>query len=283
MFYSDYHIHTNFSSDSTASMNKMIQQAIKCGLKEIAITDHIDFQYPDSNFPFQIKYKEYSNTIKNFQELYKNKITIRIGVEIGLQPQVIEQNIELCKNNFYDFVIGSSHCVDGFELCSDTYFMGKTKKQAYTRYFEDVLDNVETCNFFNVYGHIDYINRYSDYEENTLHYKDYSDILDEIMEKLIEKGQGIEINTSGYKYGLGHTHPQLPMLKRYKELGGEIVTIGSDAHIPEFISDHFDKAYEMLKQAGFKAITTFKNRKPIFVDITDYYHSGPYAHIHSSI
>ena len=87
------------------------------------------------------------------------------------------------------------------------------------------------------------------------------------MKTLIEKGKGIEINTSGYRYGLGHTHPQFELVKRYKELGGEIITVGSDAHVPEDISKDFDKAYKMLEEAGFKYLTLFTDKKPEFVKI----------------
>ncbi|MCI1931048.1 MAG: histidinol-phosphatase HisJ family protein, partial [Clostridia bacterium] len=148
---------------------------------------------------------------------------------------------------------------------ANEFFEGKSKHQAYTDYFEEVLSNVKNYDFFNVYGHIDFINRYGSYEDKTMDYYEFKSLTDEILKTIISKGKGIEINTSGYRYGLGHPHPQFELIKRYKELGGEIITVGSDAHKPEQITFKFDKAYEMLKEAGFKYITLFTDRKPEFV------------------
>ena len=98
-------------------------------------------------------------------------------------------------------------------------------------------------------------------------YNEFKPITDKILKALIEKEKGIEINTSGFKYGLNHTHPQFPIVKRYKELGGKIITVGSDAHRPEQITFKFDVAYRMLKEAGFDEISLFREKKPIFVKI----------------
>ena len=117
---------------------------------------------------------------------------------------------------------------------------------------------------FDVYGHLDYIVRYGPNKNKYYTYETYADVLDEILRTLIQRGKGIELNTAGFKYGLGHAHPILPVLKRYKELGGEIITLGSDGHAPEQIAWDFDKVPELLKEAGFTHFTTFQERKPIF-------------------
>ena len=130
-----------------------------------------------------------------------------------------------------------------------------------------MLKNINTIDKFCVYGHIDFISRYGIYKDNSLKYRDYSDLIDEVLKTLINKNKGIEINTSGYRYKLNQTYPQYDILKRYKELGGEIITIGSDAHTPDYVGDHFEVAYEMLVKSGFKYITRFKNLKPSFTAI----------------
>lgn len=270
MFYADYHMHTLFSSDSTTPVVDMIEQSVKIGLKEIAITDHVDFDFPDMQYPFLVDYTEYNRTLQNFKELYKNKINILIGVEIGLQPHVKNMIKDLCKNH-YDFIIGSTHCVDKKDICAGDYFDNKEQKEAYRRYFEDVLNSVKLYDCFNVYGHLDYINRYGDFIDKTLDTTEYMDIIEEILRVIIQKGKGIEINTSGFRYGLGHTHPQMPVLKRYKELGGEIITIGSDAHTPQYIASNFDMAYKMLEEVGFEYLTVFKDKIPKFLRLKDIY------------
>ena len=273
MFFSDYHTHTNFSSDSDTPMEAMVDCAVALGLKEIAFTDHVDIDYPNLDTIFTIDYQEYANAIKKFKEKYQEKINIKIGVEIGLQPHIQKEVHDLTEKNFYDFVIGSTHAVDKKELYGNDFFQGLTQKEAYRRYFEDVLNSVTQFNEFCVYGHIDYINRYGDYGNRVLVYEDYEDITDEILKKLIQKGKGLEINTSGFKYGLGYAHPQLPLLKRYRQLGGEIITIGSDAHGPEHIAFHFDYAYQMLQAAGFRYFTVFTNQKPEFLPLDKFVRS----------
>lgn len=267
MFYSDYHMHTNFSSDSPAPMEEMIQKAIRLGLREIAFTDHVDIDYPGHDYNFLVDYPTYRKTVEGFQEKYEGKINIRLGAEIGFQSHIKEQVAELYRNNAYDFVIGSTHCIEGVDLYYGEIFKTRTKDEAYTYYFEDLLRNVRMYDEFNVYGHLDYIDRYAPYPDKTLVYEDYKDLIDEILKTLIAKGKGVEINTSGFKYGLGHAHPQLPILKRYRELGGEIVTVGSDAHEPKHITHCFDKAYELLEAAGFRYITLFQNQQPAFLSL----------------
>lgn len=267
MYYADYHTHSAFSSDSSTPMERNIEQAIALGLKEIAITDHIDFDYPDLNYPFMFNYDDYKRRINDVKSRYAERIKIVLGVEIGLQPHTYADIKDLVATNHYDFIIGSTHCVEKEDLYEGIYFDNKTKFEAYHRYFEDVLRNIKECPIFNIYGHIDFINRYGNYEDKTMVYDDFKDITDEILKELIAKEKGIEINTSGFRYGLGHTHPQLPLVKRYKQLGGEIITVGSDAHIPEHICADFGTAYNMLRESGFNYITTFENQKPSFIKI----------------
>ena len=191
-------------------------------------------------------------------ELYQNKKPVDINT----------LTTELVNKNQYDFIIGSTHVVcDGYDLCMNDFFEGKTKREAYWKYFEEVLHNVETYDFFNVYGHIDFINRYGNYSDKTMNYDEFKPLTDKILKVLAEKNKGIEINTSGFRYGLGHTHPQFPIVKRFKELGGRIITVGSDAHRPEQIAFRFDTAYKMLREAGFDQIALFNDRKPEFVKI----------------
>lgn len=120
---------------------------------------------------------------------------------------------------------------------------------------------------FDVLGHMDYVVRYGKEKEKSYFLQDYAEITDEILRSLIMQGKGIELNTAGFKYGLGFAHPHISILKRYKELGGEVITVGSDAHQPENIAYDFDRAKEVLKDSGFKYYTEFKGRKPIFIQV----------------
>ena len=269
MLFADYHTHSNFSEDSDEAMEEMVKSAIRLGLKELAVTDHLDYDYADPEFTFFLDINAYSESFEKLKNKYKNEIKLLSGVEIGLQPHLKEKNISFSKSYDFDFIIASTHTTDKKDFYNGDFFIGKTQKEAYLRYFEDVLDNIlihKELNF-NVYGHLDYINRYGNYDNKILSYIDFKNIIDEILKTLIEHGKGIEINTSGFRYGLNQTHPQTEILKRYKELGGEILTVGSDAHKASDISADFDKAYEIIKSVGFNYITLFEKQKPRFEKI----------------
>lgn len=267
MIYSDYHVHTKFSSDSTAEMADMINKAVKLGLKEIMFTDHMDIDFPDRNMPFCLYYPEYSEAINLYKVLYLNKIDVLAGVEMGLQKHIVREADMFTQYNPFDFVIGSTHVIDGVDVSQKEFFDGLSKKEAYTKYFESVLENAMLHNCYNVYGHLDYVNRHAPYEDNSVNYGDYRDVIDEILKTLVEKGKGLDVNTSGYRYGAGRPYPQMDILKHFRELGGEIITIGSDAHRPDDIAYRFGDAYEYVKAAGFKAIASFRNKQPEFIDL----------------
>lgn len=135
------------------------------------------------------------------------------------------------------------------------------------KYFKEVLQNIKIYDEFDVYGHIDYIVRYGGYPEKVIKYKDYQEILDEILITLIQRGKGIEINTSGFRYGLNAPHPNQEILARYKNLGGKMITIGSDAHKTEDMCADFDKATEILKEMGYKEYAVFEKRKSKMIQL----------------
>ena len=120
--------------------------------------------------------------------------------------------------------------------------------------------NLQTYSCFDTCGHIDYVVRYGPSKNVHYCYKNHADILDEILKTLIDKGIGLECNTAGFKYGLGQPHPSTEILKRYKELGGELLTLGSDAHAPCHIAYDFQKASDLLKACGFRYYTIFKEK-----------------------
>lgn len=265
MFRADYHTHSSFSLDSDAPMENMIISAISKGLNEIAFTDHVDF---DKRYPFT-DYNKYIPVIMNYREKYKDRIHIVFGVEIGLENQWADKINPFSRGFPFDFIIGSSHATKKYDLYFDQkeFFCTRTKEEAYNTYFEEIYKNILACDNFNVYGHLDFVSRYGMYKDNTLEYKDYSDIIDTILKELIFRNKGIEVNTSGFRYGIDNTYPSLTILKRYKELGGEIITCGSDSHTVSGVGAYIDYAYELVKSVGFKYISVFREQKAKFVKI----------------
>ena len=167
----------------------------------------------------------------------------------------------------FDFVIVSSHLVHGYDPYYPEFFEGRKEFLCYMEYFESILENISAYDGFDVYGHIDYVVRYGPNKNREYSYGRYKDILDEILKKLISMGKGIELNTGGYHYGLGEPNPCTAVIRRYRELGGEIITIGADAHTPDKIACAFDKAASVLEACGFRYYTIFKDRKPEFISL----------------
>lgn len=271
MIQSDFHLHTCFSGDSDSPVDSMINSAISKGLKTICFTDHQDFAYQpqgkDANLCFDLDVKQYFPTIQQYKEKYQGTIEILTGVEFGIKEGIGEQIYEMANNYPFDFIIGSSHEAGGLDPYYPSYFESFGEEQGLRIYFESILKNIEIFDGFQSYGHLDYAVRYLPSGHSFYKPEHYFDIFDEAMKKIISMGKGIECNTSGLKYGLGYTHPHIKILKRYLELGGEILTIGSDGHKPEHIAYGFDTLPELLKEAGFRYYTIFRNRKPEFIKL----------------
>ncbi|MDU6853834.1 MAG: histidinol-phosphatase HisJ family protein [Zhenhengia sp.] len=263
MYKADYHMHTALSIDCNASIESQIESAIKKGFSEIAITDHFEYDFIQDKWALTLDLPSYIDTIRTYQEKYKERICIKRGVEVGFETCYKQEIEPLLKDKNFDFIICSTHKCDMQELALGGFFIDKEQKEAYTAYFDHVLDTLRNFDNFDVYGHLDYVNRYGKYPVKILTPMDYREQIDEILQILISKGKGLEVNTSGIRYGLGHFNPQIPVLRRYLELGGEIITIGSDSHCNEHVGFLWEEAARMLKNIGFKYYATFENRKPI--------------------
>lgn len=274
MIQADMHMHTWFSTDSEACPRDMADEAVRKGLKTICFTDHFDKDDLEWGEEGIFDVDAYFVEMQKLQEEYAGKLNIRIGIELGLRTYLEDYYEELTKKYPFDFVIGSVHNVpykkdaEGNILYTDPaaekLFTDRTDKEAYRLMMETTLENVRTSDCFQTLGHLDYVVRYGKSREKEYSYTDYADIIDEILKLLIEKEKGLEVNSAGLKYGLPFAHPHSDVLKRYRELGGEIITIGADAHKPEHIAYDFAKAEEILKSCGFKYYTEFFEQKPVF-------------------
>ena len=261
----DTHLHTSFSGDSSAVPEDMIQKAIDLGLAGICVTDHLDLDYPEEPDLFLPNLDIYVPEIHRLSEKYRNIIPIRTGIELGLQPHLAGIHRNLTAAHDFDFIIGSSHVVHGIDPYYPKYYEGRPEREAYLEYFTSIPENIRAFDDFDVYGHLDYVVRYGPNQNTGYSYDAYRDVIDVILKLLIEKGKGLEVNTAGFKYGLGHPNPTEEILKRYHEMGGEILTIGSDAHLPEHIAYAFQKMPDILRSCGFSWYTIFKKRKPEFI------------------
>ncbi len=263
----DLHIHTDISSDCPTPINAQVDRAVALGMSEICITDHHDYDTDGPACEFMLDPDGYLSVIDKARKEYAGKIVVNRGIELGLQNHVGDELENIAKKYPFDFIIGSCHFVDGMDPYYPEYFEGKTEKEAYEHYFDVTLQRVKQLSCFDVLGHLDYVVRYGPNQNKEYSYEAYSDYIDPILKVLIEKGKGLECNTGGLKYGLGHPNPSEDVMKRYRELGGEIITVGSDAHVPENVGYDFDILPDMLKSCGFKYYCVFHNRKPDFLPL----------------
>lgn len=256
----DFHLHTKLSFDSETDPYDMISAAEAAGLREICLTDHFDHNSEIDLTHNLFSVADYINIIKPSTS---ERIKVRHGVEFGLTTWNKEHLTELNSALGFDFVIGSVHYLNGTDPYFPDYWIGKSIKKCFSDYLEAVYNCVNVHDGYDVLGHINYVCKSpSSPTSEPLYYRDYSDIIDEIFKVVINKGKGIEVNTSGFDK-VGEFLPSRDFLVRYKELGGEIVTIGSDAHTPERVGQYSFDVADMLKDI-FGYACTFEKRKPIF-------------------
>lgn len=264
----DFHMHSSYSGDGRASMEEMIRQAVRSGMTHICFTEHLDIDYPAApDLPehyFLLDTESYFAELTKLRSAYAGQIRVGFGVELGLQPHLRDAHTRYVGSHAFDFVIGSSHTCRGRDPYYPSFYEGRTEEAAYREYFTSILENIEAFHDFDVYGHLDYVVRYGPQKDRDYTYDKYRDILNRILERLLELGKGLELNTGGLTNGLRDPNPCTDILKQYRKRGGEIITVGSDAHIPGRIGHAFNRAQEILKNCGFSHYTTFEKRQPVY-------------------
>lgn len=256
----DFHMHSHVSFDSKELPENMVKAALDKGLKEICFTDHIDYD-PFAEEQIMVFDTEKYNAA--YDQLYARGLKVRRGMEFGMAPDNREQFRKDLQRRHFDFVLGSVHFVDGLDVYFKTYWEGKTIQQAIDRYFRNTLECVQVHEDFDVLAHMTFICKSPVFENaKPAYYRDWREIVDEVLKILVQKGKGLELNTSGVDR-CGGFLPTEDFFRRFQELGGEIVTVGSDAHTADRVGQYTDRACEILKDI-FGHVCTFEDRKPIF-------------------
>lgn len=268
----DYHLHCQFSNDSSYPMEDVILDAIEMGLDEICFTDHVDYGVKfdvtpetEKDIPKSLRnvdYPQYFAEIARLKEKYKDKIAIKAGLEFGVQMHTLQIYHELKEKWPLDFALLSVHEIDDLEFFRYTYQEGKTQQQYNEGYYRELLKLVQNFQDYCVLAHMDLIVRYD--RQGVYPFEKVKDLITEILKVVIANGKGIEINTSSIRYGLSDTTPSRAILKLYHDLGGTIITIGSDSHRPGDLGSGILQAKQILKEIGFKQFCTYENFKPIF-------------------
>ena len=298
----DLHLHSKFSTDSAENPETVVEKAIRLGLKGICFTDHMDLYFPlqcskKSGGDFTFDLEEYFETLSFLKRKYMGQLEIFYGLEIGLrnEPELLkkcyEEYCDMVKRYPFDFVIGSTHCLENIDPYWEEYWDGKTTQEGLDRYFDAIAQNCSYYDCFDSLGHLDYLIRYvpqskaleeikqcgiyeqlksegMEDDEKRLYGRrlfspePFYEIIENILKTVIDRGKALEINSAGFKYGLGFAHPKQQILKMYRNLGGELITVGSDAHMAEHLAYDFNEVCSMLKDLGFKYYFVYKNRKP---------------------
>lgn len=264
----DNHNHCQFSFDGkNTSIEKSSRAALIKGLGGLCFTDHNDIFVPaetkaqNSHADDQLDIKAQQAEIGRVQEMFP-EIKVLKGIELGMHPMCRQGIRDLVAANPFDQVIVSVHYVGDTDPYFGGYYKGRDWKTAYGGYLETIAEEIKAVEDFDIVGHYDYIVRYCDYEQVDLLYKDFSDIFDEIFRYIIHNGKALEINTKSYQDFNGR-HPSLDknILLRYKEMGGEIISFGSDSHFQEAVGLDFEKYAAILKSLGFRWTAHYEKRK----------------------
>lgn len=264
--YWDYHTHSEYSADSRAPLSAMVAAAEARGLREYCFTDHYEPDYPHLDLAdFTIDIPAYAQGVEAFLRAYDGRVALKRGIEVGLMPGIMPRVEDELREHDWDFVIASQHLIGGKDPYFKQFFTDMPLARRCEIYLTEMLDALRSFDYYNVVGHITYAQRwYNDADDCVIAYADCAELADELLRHIIHTGHGIEVNTSSIATR-GVPMPGWDFLKRYRELGGEVLTMGSDAHRPEQVARQFDVAVEGLKALGFCYLTTFQGMQPQMV------------------
>ena len=253
----DYHLHTHNSDDSEVKMYEYVEKALDMGFNELCFTDHKDYDVNDLNGIDSNKYLTEYNQVLN---KYSKKINIKLGAEFGMQIFNIDKFENLFTSLPLDFVILSFHTVDRKTLWNRDFFEGRTQKEYNERYYQEIIDVTKIYKNYSVLGHLDLIRRY---DTSYYSFDKVKDFIAEILEQIIKDGKGLEVNTSCFRYKIPDLTPSVDILKLYKDLGGKILTLGSDSHSVAHFGAKISDVQKQLKELGFKYFYTFDKMVPV--------------------
>ena len=278
--FADYHVHTSYSDDSEYPMEEVVRDAVSLGLEEICFTDHVDYGVkrawddprgilyrrgrsgePEHMALANVDYPRYASEIAALKDKYKDQITIKMGLEFGMQVYTIPQYEKLFSAWPFDFVILSVHQIENKEFWTQDFQSGHTQAEYNLRYYEEILALVQQYHNYSILGHLDLISRYD--KEGSFPFEKIRSIIEKILITVITDGKGIEVNTSSHRYGLSDLTPSIDILRLYRDLGGKIITVGSDSHRKEHLGAYIAETLNILKTIGYKEVYTFEQMQPI--------------------
>lgn len=259
MYLMDYHHHTDHSFDSKAPMIEVCKQAIAREVEEICFTEHFSVN-PLSPTYGHMNFKKYFDDIKSCQQIFHDQLSIKAGIELCEPHLLIDQYQSVLQDWKFDCILGSIHNINNTKL--RTFYNEKRNLTvSFTEYFQEVFKMASIAEI-DVLAHVDLLKRYSINLEENYQFNDFKGIIAEILKIAIKRNVGIEINTSGMRGKLQDFMPTYDVLKLYKDLGGELLTIGSDSHAVDTVGSHLKDAVYLAKEAGFRYLYIYSQRNP---------------------
>ena len=237
-------------------MEDVVKDAISLGMEDICFTDHVEYAMIS---PLAKGERNYSGEYQQVLAKYGDKLNLKLGAEFGVQTDNIDFFKDFYNKYSFDFVLLSCHTIDGLGLFDGGYLSGKTQKEYNEGYYNEILNVIKSFKNYSVLAHLDLIRRY---DKTYYGFEKTKDIVAEILTQAINDGKGIEVNTSCFRYHIPDLTPSVDILKLYKDLGGEIITIGSDSHAVSQFGFEIADVREQLAELGFEHFYTFDKMQP---------------------
>lgn len=267
MYLYDYHMHSLNSSDGKSTILEMCRGAIAAGMKEIAVTDHFEPSLGKEWYPYYLPANYFLEMLKA-SLIYGRELKLKYGVELGQPHLYPESSQQLIESYPYDYVLASVHKMrDNRDFGEIAYTPDNV--DSYCIKYLDELKSLCRWNQFDCIGHIDLVKRYASQYHIGARFMDFRERLEEILKILIRNGKGIEVNTSGLRQTAKECLPGFDLIHFYRELGGEIITIGSDAHSAADVGKGVQEALELVTLAGFDCVTVYTGRQPAMLKLSD--------------
>ena len=260
----DCHVHSTYTDESYPEVADYIKACEDKKIDEITITDL--FEYCNDKYSFAFAWYKLNTSRAGKDPLVK----VNVGLEVGMRPDTVEDIHKCTRDKSIDYVVGTTSVVDNRSIYDSRFFEGVSRERAYRVYFENLLRNVELYkDVVDTYGKIDQIIRCGPNPDLRIEYDDYKDILDEMLKIIAENRKGIEVSTLSFRSGGIVPFPSMKMLRRFKDLGGEIVTLGSCATSVSDLGRDYDFTYDILEGVGFDEVATYHKRVPEFQKVKD--------------
>lgn len=269
MYFADYHTHSRVSPDAFSSMTEMAEAAIRQGLQEICFTDHVEPIWFGSTAPRKTyDWGPLTEEFRAAQAAVGDRIRLRLGVELGDAVWDLDRSEAImARAPALDFVIGSIHILSERMDGRDLYSLAPRDEAETQACLADYLCQIQRLarwGGFHVLGHLTLPLRYLN-ENRGMHvsFDGFEAEMEDIFRTIIPKGIGIELNTNRGNTPL----PDAKWLKLYRGMGGEVITLGTDAHAPAAVGCAIREGQALLRECGFRRFCTFRQGQPVWHDL----------------